>query len=537
MNKLFSFAALAMLSIASTSRAQSPTFTSPIADEFVYGIKDLINPDHISCNSARNIDYDGVGCDLYVSSWGDSEHKISEFIYQFAKSNTTLMAFQGSRMYNDVAGLSTAIIYDNNYGTRIFVAYYKYGSGHFVDVYDVTSSPTNPVVLTSTVQLSTSHDYGRISIDGLFYAGQLSIVWANPGEGIQTIVYSPGGWWSNVSTIYNTGEQVAPDVAMRYDGNSPDINIVYNDIAGNISETTFDWSTLNSLPAITPTIVYPSSVDVINPFGAGQYITPPVIDCPDLGAPNWAYTFSNGTDVFVRSVDYTVATPVFSTTEMTTGAAPLNNVPLNASRTYSPTLHYGYYNTNSGIINDGITVAWYGSDGNYNGYMGVQMNPDAQSLINAQDYMGLPNAFTPYPMMERPGIAISKSDLEAVPDYEYTVYYSFDESVGVYVLHHAFHPWNNNVFKGNKDLKVADNTYPNPFSNEIHTTITASENGFVSLQLVDITGRMVSQKKFSAQKGQNAFIIEGLQNVIPGTYFLNTTVNGKNVNTQVVVKH
>ncbi|MCY1530852.1 hypothetical protein D9M68_660580 [compost metagenome] len=88
------------------------------------------------------------------------------------------------------------------------------------------------------------------------------------------------------------------------------------------------------------------------------------------------------------------------------------------------------------------------------------------------------------------------------------------------------------------DVKVSTGTtYPNPFSNEIHTTIMASENGFVSLQLVDITGRMVSQKKFSAQKGQNAFIIEGLQNVIPGTYFLNTTVNGKNVNTQVVVKH
>ncbi|WP_222166612.1 T9SS type A sorting domain-containing protein [Edaphocola aurantiacus] len=535
MNKIFSFATLAMLSVGSISHAQ--IFTNPIADEFTYGNPDMKAPNHISCNSARGVDYDGVPCDLYVSTWGDSEPgTICEFNYQFAKPGTTLMAYQGSFLYKDVTGLSTAIIYDNNYGTRIFVAYYKPGAGHFVDVYDVVSSPSNPVVLNSTVQLSNAHDYGKISMDGLFYAGQLSIVWANPGVGIETRVYGPNGW-SAVSTLLSTTTQVAPDVAMRYNGNVQDVYIVFNDNAGNITKLSETWAGLNTP---FPALITPNVEDVINPFGAGQKITPAIIDCPDQGAANWAYSISNGVDVFVRSADYAPnpALPVYTFREITTGAAPLNNQPLNASRSYSPALHYGFYNTNSGIINDGITIAWYASNDNtYNGYMGVQMNPNTNNLINAQDYMELPNGFTNSQITENPGIAISKSDLEAVPDYEYAVYYNYDEDKGVYVLHHAFHPWNNNVFKGTKDIKIADNTYPNPFHNEIHTTVTVSEHSPVTLQLLDITGRQIIQKRYNAQKGKNAFTIDGLQNVLAGTYFLNTTVNGKKVNTQIVVKH
>lgn len=535
MNKVFSFATLAMLSFANVSHAQ--IFTNPIADEFTYGNPDMKAPNHISCNSARGVDYDGIGCDLYVSTWGDSEPgALSEFTFQFAESNTTLMAYQGSFLYKDVAGLNTSIINDINHGVQIFVAYYKLGAGHFVDVYDVTSSPTNPVVLNSTVQLSNAHNFGRISMDGLFYAGNLAIVWAYPGIGIQTMMYGSNGW-SAVTTISNTVGQVAPDVAMRYNGNVQDVNIVFNDNAGNITKLSETWAGLNnSIPTSTP----PNVEDVINPFGAGQKISPAVIDCPDLGAPNWAYTISNGTDIFVRSVDYVPnpGLPVYTFREITTGATPLNNQPLNASRSYSPTLHYGYYTNLSGIINDGITVAWYASDDNiYNGYMGVQMNPNANNLINAQDYMGLPNGFTNSQITENPGIAISKTDLEAVPEFEYTVYYNFDEDMGTYVLHHAFHPWNNNLFRGSKDLKIADNSYPNPFSFEIHKTVTATESNNVSLQLMDITGRMVSQKSFNAQKGKNIFTIDGLQNAVAGTYFLRTTVNGKEINTEVVVKH
>ncbi|MNX90232.1 hypothetical protein D3C86_1222750 [compost metagenome] len=217
---------------------------------------------------------------------------------------------------------------------------------------------------------------------------------------------------------------------------------------------------------------------------------------------------------------------------MAVNSGLLGNASLGGFTTVSPSIHFG----GGPYGPDQIMMGWYASNSTYHGYMGLSMKTDYSGLVSAPDYLEFTNATSPNQTIS--GLAFSKEDKQLAPDYLYTVYYNRQGTSGVYELHHAFHKWDNTAFKKEMDVKVSTGTtYPNPFSNEIHTTIMASENGFVSLQLVDITGRMVSQKKFSAQKGQNAFIIEGLQNVIPGTYFLNTTVNGKNVNTQVVVKH
>jgi hypothetical protein len=213
---------------------------------------------------------------------------------------------------------------------------------------------------------------------------------------------------------------------------------------------------------------------------------------------------------------------------------------------YSPTLHYGGGPSGS---SEEITLGWYATNGSYNGYIGSIIKPDGFGAINNLDYLELPNAITasPYPynpgMSSFPyifnsGIAFSKLNDDIPTEFMYAAYYDYDASSNDHVLHHAFHKWTNTIFKKQFDYNNnAVKLYPNPFQDRIHTTVVSSENGIVSLQLTDIAGRTIFQKRYSTQKGNSTLTIDGLQNVIPGTYFLNTTVNGKKVNTQVVVKH
>jgi hypothetical protein len=257
---------------------------------------------------------------------------------------------------------------------------------------------------------------------------------------------------------------------------------------------------------------------------------------------NWAYTYTdqNNSSVFVRLTYYQVYGSAY-TVVVNDGSQGNANLTGQYSA-YSPALHYGMGPSGQ---NEVITIGWYTTDGNYNSYIGAIIKPDGNGAINALDYMELPNAATtsPYPNIGgfpyyNSGIAFSKIDEDISPEYLYTTYYDIDPISGDEVLHHAFHKWGDIVFKKKLDLATPSSyVYPNPFTNELRTTVSMAEPGTVKLELIDITGRMVSQKNFSAQKGNNAFTINSLQNVIPGTYFLNTTVNGKKENTQIVVKH
>lgn len=51
----------------------------------------------------------------------------------------------------------------------------------------------------------------------------------------------------------------------------------------------------------------------------------------------------------------------------------------------------------------------------------------------------------------------------------------------------------------------------------IHTRVVSSEKGVVSLHLIDIAGRMIFQKRYNTQKGNNVLTIDGLQDAVTGT--------------------
>lgn len=511
--------------------AQTPVFTTPVASEYIYSDPHVREAHGTSAYSATQIQTGFGQADMYVASWYPKTGAQSEVTWQLLQVGTTSVLQQGSIPYFGVAGIDVSAVFDGNTGqTQILVAYYRFGSGHFVDVYDVTNSTTTPVVFNHTVQLSNASDFGRIRVDG-FYQHQMVFIWEHPGIGIQSCALDNFGNWGMTQTFPGTEYQHEPDVALKHGGNANParIHYVYHNGDGVVTESTLDWGVLMNATSGT---LSPLVEDVIV---LNHTISNPVIDCPDLcEKDNWAYTYSDNRYVYVRFMDYfTTATP--TSIAVTSGA--LGNAPLNAHETYSPTLHYGMTDAYGIHPTDNITVAWYVTDlMGTNGYAALQMTADGNTLLSGPDYMALPNSFTPNQYYGLAGIALSKSDPQLAPEFLYASYFDYDPAADQYNLHHAYHQWGNTVFKGTKELNIATNTYPNPFYNLVNTAVTVDGAAMIHVQLFDINGRIVSHKKQVVPAGTHQLQLEQLQNLAPGAYFLNTSVNGKAQGIQQLIK-
>ena len=539
------------------------TFTNPVADEFVYGSSAVINP-KVTANYSRTGISAGFGTtDLYLSAWSSNDPSgRGEFIYTFtAPSVPTAIAAQGSFIYGGVADIEVGIVQDGGGGHWVVVTYYDYlgmhsptGSpGHILDMYKMTGSVSSPLALAVKNQLSYSPNYGRIRMDShKDYA--VAIAWDYHGVGIQTTVCDMGNW-SGVTTLNGTAGEEGPDVAFSHTNNLLNVRFVYqNPAAGTITESMLDWPLLLSIPFGSTATIPPAVEDIT---GAPFPISNLVLDCPDhYDVENWAYTYTDGDRVFVRHLDYhSWGVPV--TTIVNDGS--LGNAPLTTKYTaHTPTLHYG-----DGAIGGSagqISVGWYCTY-TFSGfgpshYIGIEMKESGTSILNAPDYMRLPNSYVPF-SFSNSGIAYSKiSDAPGslAPDYMYATYFTeTSPGSGNYDLHHAFHKWNNPIFRGgtptpkhevdckspSKQEQVAilkTNSAPNPFQNRFTNNIALKETANVMLTLVDVTGQVVAQKSATLNKGNHTIEMSGLDKLPAGNYILSTSVNGKISGTQVMVK-
>ena len=316
-----------------------------------------------------------------------------------------------------------------------------------------------------------------------------------------------------------------------------------------------DWPQLLSIPFGTSVVLNPAVEDVT---GAPFPISNVVLDCPDhYDVENWAYTYTDGVKVYVRHLDYhSLGTPI--TTVVNDGSLG-NQASSKRFSAQNPTLHYG-----NGAISGGstgqISVGWYSSVG-FSGsgaslYMGIEMKESGSGLLSAPDYMRLPNSTSPA-AAARSGIAYSKmSDGVGVlaPDYMYATYFTeIPAGSGSYQLHHAFHKWNNPVFKGGTSTPAHEvdckspshndqvavlktSTAPNPFQARFTHNIALNEVADVQLSLVNVSGQVVAQKSSKLNKGSHSIEMNGLDKLPVGNYILTTTVNGKKTGAQVMVK-
>lgn len=543
--KLFKHAALTALSLSGTYLAQAQTFVPPAAHEQVYNNWDIGYSGDISCFSFHD--------NKTGTAWGDVDVYLAGFGFGFGEVTVqfttpgdptnvvykgNLTGLQGNSNYQDASYLQVGAVYNEMTGTvQVLVAYQW--AGFKVDIFDITPSATDPVVYNSTIDLSFPSTLNlfdhRIRMDcDSRDLSRVAIVWDNnPLAGnLQTIgcVY---GIWGNIKTIPGTAGASVPDIAMSHT-RTPEyyLHYVYYDAAGmriNKSILAFD-----DLMDLSTTIVTPSLEDV-NYLGTALNSNL-VIDSKDEDdSKSWAYTYTdqNALGVHVRLVENNSGTPP---TTVTVNTGVLGNTSIYGQyNVYSPSLNYG----SRGSQEDEITVGWYNTNNSYNGYIGLIMKPDGTGLISDADYLEMPNAFTPspYPNTGKSGIAFSKADADHTANrHVYTVYY---DRVTTYSdqLHHAYHLRGFTRFNETKKLDLNSAAiYPNPFSDVLNTSVTLEEAGTVRLALLDIAGRVVKQQEIKAEKGTYPVQLSELSSIVPGTYFLKTSVSGKTINTRTVIK-
>jgi len=539
-SKLLKSAALTLLISGSGVLAQAQTFVPSVAHETVFNNRDVFYSTDISNFSFNNtITPTAWGdVDVYLAGWGTG---FGEVTVQFTKpGDPTNVLYQGSLsglqgIYDDGSHLQVGAVYNANTGNiQILVAYQWVGIK--VDVFDITTSLTNPVVYNSTINLSPQTQLyfdHRVRMDcDSRDLKEVALVWDDLGTGLKTIACYNGNW-GNVLDLDNTYGEAGPDIALSKVNGKPIVRYVHHDAPGNkITTSVLKFTDL--LGGATGTVT-PAIEDI-------NYISVPissylVLDSKDEDeAQNWAYTYTDldAKEVFVRFIDNNSG---MSPTTVSVNTGVLGNASIFGQyNVYTPTLHYG----SRGVEGGEITVGWYNSDGSYNGYMALIMTPDGTGLISDADYLELPNALTsnPYPNLPKSGIAFSKGDADITSNrHIYTVYYDYDDINNVNKLHHAYHTLGLTQFKDNMQFDFSQlKAYPNPFSDVLNTSVTLKEKGTVRLELLDITGRLVSQYETIVEKGTYPMQLNGLQNVIPGTYFLKANIDGKTVDTRAVIK-
>lgn len=539
--------------------AAGQTITPPGAYEFTFNKAKMQYPVQTSNYSIKYVIGTAHIADFYISAW--STHAVggnSEVIYTFtAPVDPTMHLSQGSIILKDASDIEVGYYSDINLGPAVAIAYYEKGVGHKLDIYRITNPAAPTLSYDQTILLSGSSQYGRIRMDSHFRYG-IAVVWENPTTGAIETLVGQNGNWGPIIPLSLPGWPTMPDVAFSHPDNDVlNLHYVYKDNAAqtlNVSRADFT--------ALQAGINTTTTVDVLPIQG---HISKPVIDCPDhYNKETWAYTFTNGNQVFVRHKESNfMAVP--KTTIVNNGS--LGNVPtVGKNRAYNPTLHYGDGAYNVGGYTAQIHVGWYNIDnvqnGNFDGqgrYIGVEMNTTGTSLISDPDYMGISQNAQDVLPDTYSGIAFSKMGEGHWGDatrYMYTTYFSETApGNGDYELHHAFHKWPDTRFRGSntpppphpdcgQHLPVAKtpfpatemNVYPNPFKSTLTNNVTMNAEGLFELTLTDINGRQVGSKQIKLNKGRHMVEMSNLGHLAPGTYFLSSFIDGKINGTKTVVK-
>jgi len=535
------FTAFLLATSAATVSAQ--TFQNPVADSLIYGDPHVKFPrstsNHAMAGNASYLPSLGLGVvDLYVAAWNDPDPgAISEVTVMLTNSGLTTPIWQASILYNDVQDLEVGSRRNpNSNETTVLVAYYQTGVGHFLDEYKLGAGGAYGLI--NQTQLSNSPAYGRIRMD--FHAlWRGAIAWIDPSiNAIQTMVYD-NNVWSAPTIVNSTSNQIDMDIALESvttaGSGTQEVHLVYSD-GVSITESSIDFNTLT----FSPPSIWPNVNDFL--FTGPTVQSRLTLDCPgfSLNGSRWAYTYSEISDIIVRFSDPAVAGGATQTTSMTTGA--LGNVGIAGSyKMHSPTINYEHLPT-AGYQND-MMVAWYITDGSgINNYIALRMDPTGSFITSASDYLNLPQAqmtFTPSPFAS--GVALNKTDAKTPSSYSYATYYNVDPVTGLNQLHHAFHPWGNNLFRGeapaldlSADSRVS--TYPNPFNDQFNVAVTTAENSVVELLLTDINGRTVAQTNNVVYKGSHQINLDKLNTLAPGNYLLTVLVNQQKVAVKKVTK-
>jgi len=539
-----------LLLATSVAAVNAQTFEPPMATEFTYGSNPFIKyPESTSSHSMRAgaayFPVSGFGsADLYVAAWCDpNPGNLSEVTVIITDPNDpTSWQWDGKIQYTDVQGLEVGSIRDiGTNQTRILAAYYKTGSGYFLDEYEI--DPGGSINLSNQTLLASSPTYGRIRMDfHSLWSGAVAWINTDPGvNAIQARVYDNNSW-SATSTFIATADKKDMDLSLEHvdmttGGSSyKELHLTYAD-NDYITEASLNFHNLH----IAPGTYFPTVND--NNYIAGMYISRVNMDCPgfSLNDSRWAYTYTDNNDVFVRYYNSAVAGS--AQTAVVTAGTPGNTPITGQYKMFAPALNYEFASYSFGVPSD-IMVTWCALDASgQTNYIGLKIDPFG-NLASSSDYLNLPNgqamtSFNPFLC----GIALNRTDAKTPSPYSYATYFDLDPTTGGYQLHHAFHKWNAPYFRGLPEenetatSNATINSYPNPFRDQLNVGIELKENSIVELMLTDLSGRTVAQTNHALTKGNHQVKMDQLSELAQGNYILTILVNQKQAGVQKVTKY
>lgn len=536
-------------------KAVAQTFVTPIAYEDSWpmaGSPDINLTSHTSAYSYATVNITGMGmpCDLVLAGWDDPSGFIGGVSWRYLQpGNPSMIINQGVVPYTNARDLEVGYL---NVGgnTQMLVAYYAVGTGHMIDVYDLT--PTGPV-FAYTNTLSTSPNYGRISMDcHLEYA--VAITWEEAG-----IIYTMVGLntpsvitFSGVLQIGSSKKDFEPDCAFSHTSMAGTLNVhysYYSPSTGVITESSFDfWAMIYMGGGIIPVAV--NDLNFV-----GFYSDPLVtnIDCPGhYDVENWAYTYTtNNLDISVRLIDYhTLGTPV---TRVINDMSVLGCQAINGNYNGHP---FPAYDPNHSPGATSIYVGWYTTTIDpatsvVAGYIGLRMNESGTTALSPIDYLTIAN--NPTWATQTPVLSFSKQD-DMFP-FLYTVFPEYNAGFPGYQLENKYHNWPTPQFKGeekhefecNDEARIAEfkskmvasttiKAYPNPFTNVLGLSFPASmQQSATTVVVSDMTGKVIDT--YNGQVSRvNAHLTDLSKTLSPGAYIMNVSVDGQTKQTIKLAK-
>ena len=77
---------------------------------------------------------------------------------------------------------------------------------------------------------------------------------------------------------------------------------------------------------------------------------------------------------------------------------------------------------------------------------------------------------------------------------------------------------------------------PNPFADQVTIDINLTHNSAVTVDFIDLYGRVILTKQFKGYKGGNTFQVTGLDNMPAATYMIRMTTDDETVSRKLMKK-
>lgn len=82
------------------------------------------------------------------------------------------------------------------------------------------------------------------------------------------------------------------------------------------------------------------------------------------------------------------------------------------------------------------------------------------------------------------------------------------------------------VVDNNEIENVTVVTYPNPFTDKVTIELQNVKAGMVKIEVLDISGRLITTKEQMVNQNNQTLIVDGLSNLSQGVYFIKVNASG-----------